>query len=81
MMEKAYKYLVDEASLRAAIDAAKSVAKITQSINPSDIADYSFLRAAVKAKQSLAELGLMEFTVPLPAPAKNQKSAPAPLLP
>ena len=80
-MEEAYKYLVDEASLRAAIDAAKSVAKITQSINPSDIADYSFLRAAVKAKQSLAEFGLMEFTAPLPAPAKNQKSAPAQLLP
>ncbi|MGH7875031.1 MAG: hypothetical protein ACREQO_22790 [Candidatus Binatia bacterium] len=58
-MEEAYKYLVDalsqdgfvdDASLQAAIDEAKSLAKITRSINPSDIVDYNFLRAAVKAK-------------------------------
>ena len=59
VMEEAYKYLVDalsqdgfvdDSSLQAAIDEAKSLAKITKPINQSDIVDYSFLRAAVKTK-------------------------------
>jgi ABC-type nitrate/sulfonate/bicarbonate transport system substrate-binding protein len=57
VMEEAYKYLVDalsqdgfveDASLQAAIDEAKSLAKITKSVAQSDVVDYSFLRAAVK---------------------------------
>ena len=41
---------VDDASLQGPIDEAKSLAKIIKPINPSDIVDYSFLRAAVKTK-------------------------------
>jgi excinuclease UvrABC nuclease subunit len=57
VMEEAYKYLVhalaqdgfvEDSSLQAAIDEAKTLAKITNSIPQSDIVDYSFLRAAVK---------------------------------
>jgi ABC-type nitrate/sulfonate/bicarbonate transport system substrate-binding protein len=57
VMDEAYKYLVDalsqdgfveDASLQAAIDEAKSLAKITKPIAQSDVVDYSFLRAAVK---------------------------------
>src|SRR5258706_323850 len=57
VMEEAYKYLVDalsqdgfveDASLQAAIDEAKSLAKITKSVAQSDVVDYSFLRTAVK---------------------------------
>ena len=57
VMEEAYKYLVDalaqdgfveDASLQAAIDEAKSLAKITKQIPQSDVVDYSFLRVAVK---------------------------------
>ena len=57
VMEEAYKYLVDalsqdgfveDSSLQAAIDEAKTLAKITKPINQSDVVDYSFLRAAVK---------------------------------
>ena len=57
VMEEAYNYLVealsqdgfvDDTSLQAAIDEAKSLAKITKPIAQSDIVDYSFLRAAVK---------------------------------
>jgi ABC-type nitrate/sulfonate/bicarbonate transport system substrate-binding protein len=56
-MEEAYKYLVDAlaqdgfvepASLQAAIDEAKALAKINKPVNPSDVVDDSFLRAAVK---------------------------------
>ena len=59
VMEEAYKYLVDafaqdgfveDCSLQAAIDEAKTLAKITKPITQSDIVDYSFLRAAVKTK-------------------------------
>ena len=57
VMERAHKYLVDalsqdgvveDSSLQAAIDKAKSLAKITKPISQSDVIDYSFLRAAVK---------------------------------
>ena len=57
VLEEAYKYLadaiaqdgfVDDGALQAAIDEAKTLAKVTKAINPSDIVDYSFLRAAVK---------------------------------
>jgi NitT/TauT family transport system substrate-binding protein len=57
VMEEAYKYLidalsqdgfVDDSSLQAAIDEAKSLAKITKPVSQSDVVDYSFLRAATK---------------------------------
>ena len=57
VLEEAYKYLVDaiaqdgfvdDGALQAAIDEAKTLAKVTKAINPSEIVDYSFLRAAVK---------------------------------
>jgi len=57
IMEEAYKYLVDalaqdgfvdDTSLQAAIDEAKSLAKTTKPISQADVVDYSFLRAAVK---------------------------------
>ena len=57
VMEEAFKYLVEalsqdgfveDSSLQAAIDEAKSLARITKPINQSDVVDYSFLRAAVK---------------------------------
>jgi len=57
VMEEAYKYLVDAlsqdgfvegSSLQAAIDEAKTLAKLTKPITQSDVVDYSFLRAAVK---------------------------------
>ena len=57
IMEEAYNYLiealsqdgfVDGAALQAAIDEAKSLAKITKPISQSDVVDYSFLRAATK---------------------------------
>ena len=57
VMEEAYKYLVEalahdgfveDAALQAAIDEAKSLAKITKPIAQSEVVDYSFLRAAVK---------------------------------
>ena len=35
-------------ALQAAIDEAKTLAKITKPINQSEVVDYSFLRAAVK---------------------------------
>jgi len=56
-MEEAYKYLidalsqdgfVDDTALQAAIDEAKSLAKVTKPISQSDVVDYSFLRAATK---------------------------------
>jgi hypothetical protein len=56
-MEEAYKYLVDalsqdglvdDSSLQAAIEEAKSLAKTSRPILQSDVVDYSFLRAAVK---------------------------------
>jgi len=59
VMEEAYKYLVDalsqdgfvdDTAMQAAIDEGKSLAKITKPIAISDVVDYSFLRAAVKAK-------------------------------
>jgi hypothetical protein len=57
MMQEAYKYLIDalaqdgfveDRSLQAAIDEAKSLAKTTKTISQSDVVDYSFLRTAVK---------------------------------
>ena len=57
VMQEAYKYLVDalaqdgfveDGSLQAAIDEAKTLVKITKPILQSDVVDYSFLRAAVK---------------------------------
>jgi NitT/TauT family transport system substrate-binding protein len=57
VMDEAYNYLIDalsqdgfveDSSLQAAIDEAKSLAKITKPILQSDVVDYSFLRAAVK---------------------------------
>ena len=39
---------VEDSSLQAAIDEAKTLAKLTKSIPQSDIVDYSFLRAALK---------------------------------
>jgi ABC-type nitrate/sulfonate/bicarbonate transport system substrate-binding protein len=57
VMEEAYKYLidalaqdgfVDDSSLQAAIDEAKSLARITKPVSQSDVVDYSFLRAATK---------------------------------
>jgi hypothetical protein len=39
---------VDDAALQAAIDEAKSLAKITRPISRADVVDYSFLRAATK---------------------------------
>jgi hypothetical protein len=57
MMQEAYKYLIDalaqdgfveDDSLQAAIDEAKSLAKTTKTISQSDVVDYSFLRTAVK---------------------------------
>jgi len=57
VMDEAYKYLVDalaqdgfvdDTSLQAAIDEAKSLVKITKQISQSDVVDYSFLRAAVR---------------------------------
>jgi NitT/TauT family transport system substrate-binding protein len=57
ILEEAYKYMVealsqdgfvDDASLQAAVDEAKSLAKITKPIHMADVVDYSFLRAAVK---------------------------------
>lgn len=57
VMEEAYKYLVDalsqdgfveDSSLQAAIDEARSLAKTTKPISQFDVVDYSFLRAAVK---------------------------------
>jgi len=57
ILEEAYKYLVDaiaqdgfvdDGALQAAIDEAKTLAKVTKPISQSEIVDYSFLRAAVK---------------------------------
>ena len=57
ILEEAYKYMVealaqdgfvDDTSLQAAIDEAKSLAKITKPVHTADVVDYSFLRAAVK---------------------------------
>ena len=57
MRDEAYKHLVDalsqdgfveDISLQAAIDDAKTLAKITKPISQVDVVDYSFLRAAVK---------------------------------
>ena len=57
IMEEAYKYLVDalaqdgfvdEKTLQAAIDEAKSVVNVSKPISHSEVVDYSFLRAAVK---------------------------------
>jgi hypothetical protein len=57
ILEEAYKYMVealsqdgfvDDTSLQAAIDEAKSLAKVTKPINLTDVVDYSFLHAAVK---------------------------------
>ena len=57
IMEEAYNYLVealsqdgfvDDAALQAAIDEAKSLAKITKPISQSDVVDYSFLRTATR---------------------------------
>jgi NitT/TauT family transport system substrate-binding protein len=57
LMEEAYKYLVDalsqdgfvdESALQAAIDEAKSLAKVTKPIGQSDVVDYRFLHAALK---------------------------------
>ena len=39
---------VDDSSLKAAIDEAKSLAKITKRTHLTDVVDYSFLRVAVK---------------------------------
>lgn len=59
VMEEAYKYLVDalaqdgfvdDTSLNAAIDEAKTLSKITKPVAQSDVVDYSFLRAAAKVK-------------------------------
>lgn len=56
-MEEAYKYLidalsqdgfVDDTALKAAVDEAKSLAKVTKPISQSDVVDYGFLRAATK---------------------------------
>ena len=56
-MEEAYKYLVDalaqdgfvdDSSLQAAIDEAKTLATVTKPTLQSDVVDYSFLRTAVK---------------------------------
>lgn len=66
MMEEAYKYLVDalsqggfvdDASLQAAIDEAKSLAKITKSINPSDIATTAFFAPRSKPNSRLRNSG------------------------
>lgn len=57
VMEEAYKYLIDALSqdgfvddsvLQAAIDEARSLAKITKPITPADVVDYNFLRTALK---------------------------------
>jgi len=57
VMEEAYKYLVDalaqdgfvdDASLNAAIDEAKTLSKITKPIAQSDVVDYSFVDKAKK---------------------------------
>jgi len=57
ILEEAYKYVVkalaqdgfvDDSALQAAIEEAKSLAKVTKPINLADVVDYSFLRAAVK---------------------------------
>jgi NitT/TauT family transport system substrate-binding protein len=57
VLEEAYKYLVDalsqdgfvdDTALQAAIDEARSLAKVTKPISTTDIVDYSFLRTAVK---------------------------------
>jgi len=57
VMEEAYKYLiealsqdgfVDEVSLQAAIDEAKTLAKINKPVSQADVVDYSFLRVATK---------------------------------
>ena len=56
-MDEAYKFMidalsqdgfVDDAALQAAVDEAKSLAKITKPISQADVVDYSFLRAATK---------------------------------
>ena len=61
MRDEAYKHLVDalsqggfveDSSLQATIDEAKTLAKTTKPISQSDVVDYSFLRAAVKKLQS-----------------------------
>jgi NitT/TauT family transport system substrate-binding protein len=57
ILEEAYKYLadalsqdgfVDENALQAAIDEARSLAKVTKPVRTEDVVDYSFLRAALK---------------------------------
>jgi NitT/TauT family transport system substrate-binding protein len=57
VLEEAYKYLidalsqdgiVDDGALQAAIDEAKTLAKVTKPVHPSEVVDYSFLRAALK---------------------------------
>ena len=57
IVEEAYKYLVDalsqdgfveDSALQAAIDEAKTLAKITRPVAQSDVVDYSFLRTALK---------------------------------
>jgi len=57
VMEEAYKYLidalsqdgfVDDVSLQAAIDEAKTLAKINKPVSQADVVEYSFLRAATK---------------------------------
>jgi NitT/TauT family transport system substrate-binding protein len=59
VVEEAYKYMVDalsqdglveDSALQAAIDEARTLAKITKPIGQTDVVDYSFLRAALKAK-------------------------------
>jgi len=57
VVEEAYDYLVgalsqdgfvENSSLQAAIDEARTIAKITKPIPQSEVVDYSFLRAALK---------------------------------
>ena len=57
VIEEAYKYLVDalsqdgfveDSALHAAIDEAKTLAKITKPVTQSDVVDYSFLRTVLK---------------------------------
>ncbi len=57
VIEEAHKYLVDalsqdgfveDSALHAAIDEAKTLAKITKPVTQSDVVDYSFLRTVLK---------------------------------
>jgi hypothetical protein len=53
--------IVEDSVLQSAIDEAKTVASVTKPISDADVADYSFLREAIKRQM----LGAGPIPVPI----------------